>query len=136
MMGLKLSKEDNNKDFDPSLYNIIADSLMYLTATRPNIMHAMSFISIFMERTKEAHSQATKRILRYVKGTKRYGILYTSSENFELIGYTNSDWVGSIDDRKSTSRYDFHLGSRSISWASKKQPIVALSTTEVEYVAA
>ena len=98
VMGLKLSKEDNIKDFDPSLYKSIVGSLMYLIATRPNIMHAVSLISRFMERPKEAHWQATKRILRYVKGTKRYGILYTNLENFELIGYTNSDWAGSIDD--------------------------------------
>ena len=63
---------------------------MYLTATRPNIMHVVSLISRFMEMPKEAHWQATKIILSYVKGTKRYGILYTSSENFELVGYTNS----------------------------------------------
>ena len=135
-MGFKLSKEDNNKDFDPSLYKSIVDSLMYLTATRQNIMHVVSLISKFMERPKETHWQTTKRILRYVKGTKRYGILYTSSENFELIRYTDSDCAGSIDDRKITSRYVFHLGSGAISWASKKKPIGALSTIEGEYVVA
>eukprot|EP00253_Pinus_taeda_P025412 PITA_25412 len=110
VMGLKLSKEDNNKDFDPRLYKSIVGSLMYLTATRPNIMHAVSLISRFMERPKEAHWQAVKRIL--------------------------SDWAGSVDDRKSTSGYVFHMGSGAISWASKTQPIVALSTAEAEYVAA
>eukprot|EP00253_Pinus_taeda_P008184 PITA_08184 len=107
VMGLKLSKEDNIKDFDPSLYKIIVGSLMYLTATRPDIMHAVSLISRFMERPKEAHWQAAKRILRYVK-----------------------------DNRKITSGYVFHMRLGAISWASKKQPIVALSTVEVEYVAA
>eukprot|EP00253_Pinus_taeda_P017662 PITA_17662 len=136
VMGLKLSKEDNNKDFDPSLYKSIVGSLMYLTATTPDIMHTVSLISIFMERPKEAHQQAAKRILRYVKGTKRFGILYTASECSYLIGYTDSDWVGSVDDRKSTSVYVFHMGSGAISWASKKQSIVVLSTAEAEYVAA
>ena len=75
-------------------------------------------------------------ILRYVKGTKRFGILYIASEYSDLIGYTDSDWVGSVDDRKSTSGYVFHMGSGAISWASKKQSIVALSTAEAEYVAA
>eukprot|EP00253_Pinus_taeda_P015702 PITA_15702 len=107
VMGLKLSKEDSSKDFDPSLYKSIVGSLMYLTASRPNIMLAVSLISRFMERPKEAHWQVAKRILRYAK-----------------------------DDRKSTSGYVFHMGSGAISWASKKQPIVALSTTEAEYVAA
>eukprot|EP00253_Pinus_taeda_P019255 PITA_19255 len=110
VMGLKLSKEDNNKDFDPSLYKSIVGSLMYLTATRLDITFAVSLISRFMERPKEAHWQAEKRIL--------------------------SDWARSVDDWKSTSGYVFHMGSRAISWASKKQPIVALSTTEAEYVAA
>eukprot|EP00253_Pinus_taeda_P007975 PITA_07975 len=136
VMGLKLSKEDSNKDFDPSLYKSIVGSLMYLAATRPDIMFAVSLISGFMERPKEAHWQAAKRIMRYVKGTKRFGILYTSSESSNLFGYTDSDWDGSVDDRKSTSGYLFHMGSGAISWASKKQPIVALSTAEAEYVAA
>ena len=71
-----------------------------------------------------------------MKGTKRYEILYTTSENSQLIGYTDSDWAGSIDDKKSTSGYVFHLGLGAISWASKKQPIVALSTIESKYVVA
>eukprot|EP00253_Pinus_taeda_P012599 PITA_12599 len=136
VMGLNLTKEDNNKDFDPKLYRSIIGSLMYLTATRPDIMHAVSLISRFMERPKETHWQATKRILRSVNGTKGFGILYSSSESFMLIGYTDSDWAGSVDDRKSTSAYVFHMGLGAISWASKKQPIVSLSTTEAEYVAA
>eukprot|EP00253_Pinus_taeda_P012637 PITA_12637 len=107
VMGLKLSKEGNNKDFDPRLYKSIVGSLMYLTATRPDIMQDVSLISRFMERPKEAHWQAAKGILRYVK-----------------------------DDRKSTSGYVFHMGSGAISRNSKKQPIVALSTTEAEYMAA
>ena len=130
VMGLKLSKNDSSKDFDPSLYKSIVGSLMYLTTTRPDIMHVVSLISRFMEKPKEAHWQAAKRILRYVKGTKRFGILYTASENSELVGYTDNDWDGSVDDQKSTSGYVFHMGSGAISWASKKQPIVALSTTE------
>eukprot|EP00253_Pinus_taeda_P030415 PITA_30415 len=92
VMGLKLNKEDSSKYFDPSLYKSIVGSLMYLTATTLYIMHAVSLISRFMERPKEAHWQAAKRFLRYVKGV--------------------------------------------ISWASKKKLIVALSTAEVEYVAA
>eukprot|EP00253_Pinus_taeda_P009922 PITA_09922 len=136
VMGLKLSKEDSSKDFDPSLYKSIVGSLMYLTATRPDIMFVVSLISRFMERSKEAHWQAAKRILRYVKGSKRFGILYNVSEHSDLVGYTVSDWAGSVDDRKNTSGYVFHMGSGAISWASKKQSIVALSTAEAKYVAA
>ena len=109
---------------------------MYLKATRPDIMYAVSLISRFMERPKEAHWQATKRILRYVKGTKMFGILYHASEHSDLVGYTDSDWAGSVDDQKSTSGYVFHMGSGAISWASKRQSTVALSTAKAEYVAA
>ena len=135
VMGLKLCKEDSSKDFDPKLYKSIVGSLMYLTATRPDIMHAVSLISRFMEKLKEAHWQAAKRILRYVNGTKEYGILYTSSESFMFTGYTDSDWARSVDDRKSTLGYVFHLGSGAVLWASKKQPVLSLSTPEEEYVA-
>ena len=107
LMGLKLSKDDSNKDFDSSLYKSIVGNLMYLTVTRPDIMHVVSLISRFMEKPKETHWQATKIILRYVKGTKGFEILYTASENSELVGYTDSDWAGSVDDRKSTSGYVF-----------------------------
>eukprot|EP01018_Ginkgo_biloba_P023529 Gb_26259 [translate_table: standard] len=109
---------------------------MYITATRPDIMYATSLISRFMETPMEAHWQAGKRILRYVNGTKHHGILYTMSDEFKLVGYMDSDWAGNIDDRKSTSGYAFNLGSGAISWGSKKQPIVSLSTAEAEYIAA
>eukprot|EP00253_Pinus_taeda_P013960 PITA_13960 len=102
VMGLKLSREDSSKDFDPSLYKSIVGSLMYLTTTRPNIMYAVSLISRFMERPKEAHC----------------------------------DWDGSVDDRKNTSGYVFHMGSGAISWDFKEQSIVALSIAEAEYVVA
>ena len=84
----------------------------------------------------DSHWKTGKRILRYISGTRDYGILYSKSDDFILVGYTDSDFAGSIDDRKSTSGYIFHLGSGAISWDSQKQPIVTLSTTEAEYVAA
>lgn len=135
-MGIKLRKEDWTKSVNPTLYKSIAGSLMYLTATRPDIVYAVSLISRFMENPKSTHLQAAKRILRYVQGTIGYGIIYKKSEDFKLTGYTDSDWAGSADDRKSTSGYVFHLGSGVVSWASKKQPIVSLSSAEAEYIAA
>ena len=135
-MGLKLSKEDCSSNVNMTLYKRMIGSLMYLTTTRPDIMSIVILVSSFMETPKEIYGQAVKRVLRYVNGTKQYGILYTATSDFRLVGYTASDWEGSVDDRKRTSGYDFHLGSRAISWASKKKPIVSLSTTEVEYVAA
>ena len=67
-----------------------------------------------METPKETHWQARKKILRYVIGTKEYGVLYSETDNFKLSGYTESDWAGSEDDRNSTSEYVFHLGSGAI----------------------
>lgn len=112
IMGLKLTKEDSIKDFDPKLYKSIVGNLMYLTATRPDIMYAVSLISRFMERP---NCQAAKRILRYVNGMKGFDILYSPSESFMLTSYTDSDWAGSVDDRKSTSECVFHMGSGAIS---------------------
>ena len=80
------------------------------------------------------HFTTVKRILRYIKGTKNFGILYEAERDYKVIGFTNSDWTGCIDDRKSTSGYIFQLGSKTISWSSKKQVIVALSSTEKEYI--
>jgi len=133
--GTKLSKYDEGSYVDPTLYKRLVGSLIYLTATRPDIMFAVSLISRFMETPKSTHWQAGKRILRYIAGTTNYGIQYSSNSNFELIGYSDSDFAGSIDDRKSTSGYVFSFGSGAVAWASKKQPIVTLSSAEAEYVA-
>ena len=107
---------------------------MYLTATRPDIMQGVSLISIFMETPKDTHWSGGKRILRYMARTRNCGIMYASIEKKYLIGYTDSDFVGSFDDRKRTFGYMFHLGSCVISWASKKQPIVTLLSAKTEYV--
>ncbi|KAL0300303.1 UNVERIFIED_CONTAM: Retrovirus-related Pol polyprotein from transposon RE2 [Sesamum angustifolium] len=84
----------------------------------------------------QVHYAAAKRILRYLRGTKDFGIRYKSTNDAKLVGYTDSDWVGSVDDMKSTSGYTFSLGSGIFSWASKKQATVAQSSAEAEYIAA
>jgi hypothetical protein len=133
--GTKLSKQDEGTTIDYTLYKRLVGSLMYLTTTRPYIMYAVSLISRFMENPKISHWKVGKRILRYIAGTTDYGIWYSNSEDDSLVGYTDSDFAGSIDDRKSTSGYAFLLGTGLISWASKKQPIVTISSVEAEYVA-
>ena len=107
---------------------------MYLTNTRPNIMYVVSKISRYMDQPKKSHWEAGKRIPRYVKGTTDYGIIYTS-QNKELTGCNDSDYAGDLDDSKRTSGYAFNMGSGVISWQSKKQKVVALSSTEAEYIA-
>ena len=86
IVGLKLRKEDCNKSVNPTIYKSMVRSLMYLTTTRPDMMHAVSLVSRFMETPKDSHWQEGKRILRYVNGTKGFEILYTVVNNFKLVG--------------------------------------------------
>lgn len=135
-VGLKLRKNREGKKVDSTLYKQIMGSLMYLTATRPEITYSVSLISRYMENPTELHLLAAQRIFRYLQGTIDFGLLYKKGKKLDLFGFTDSDYAGAIDDRKSTSGYVFMLGSRAVSWSSKKQPIVTLSTTEAEFVAA
>jgi len=101
--GFKTDKIREGKKIDETYYKQIVGSLMYITATRPDIMFGVSFISRFMASPTEVHLQAAKRILRYLKGTINYGIFYKKNENKQLIAYTDSDYAGDITNRKSTS---------------------------------
>lgn len=132
----KLKKEDGTKKADAVAYRSLVGSLLYLTATRPDIMFATSMLSRFMQSPSQVHFGAAKRVLRYVQGTMDFGIWFNSCPHSKLIGFTDSDWAGSLDDMRSTSGYCFNLGSGVFSWGSKKQATVAQSTAEAEYVAA
>ena len=136
VLGVKLNKDDQGVQVDESYYRQIVGSLMYLTTTRPNMMFSVSLISRFMSRPTELHLQAAKRILRYLQGTTNFGILYKREGVDELRAFIDSDYAGDLEDRKSTSGYVFLISSGAVSWLSKKQPIVTLSTTEAEFVAA
>jgi hypothetical protein len=134
--GSKLSKDADGVAVDESFYKQIIGSLMYLTSTRPDLVYSVSLISRYMARPTDLHLQAAKRILRYLKGTFDYGIMYKKRSSNDLIAYTDSDYAGDLNDRNSTSGYIFLFSSGAVSWLSKKQPIVTLSTTEAEFVAA
>ncbi|XP_026400076.1 uncharacterized protein LOC113295966 [Papaver somniferum] len=131
---LKLKKYGSGELVNPTDYKCPLGCLRYLTAKRPDIRYAVGLVSRFMESPRQSHLQAAKCILKYVKGTTSMGILYTVSEEPKLVGYTDSDWAGDTEGRKSTPGYAFHLGTRFFSWSSKKQQVVALSTTEAEYI--
>ncbi|KAL0339561.1 UNVERIFIED_CONTAM: Retrovirus-related Pol polyprotein from transposon RE2 [Sesamum radiatum] len=128
--GEKYQKEDGSQKVDGSMYRSLIGSLLYLTATRPDIMFATCLLSRFMQSPSQVHYAAAKRILRYLRGTKDFGIWYKSTNDAKLVGYTDSDWAGSVDDMKSTSGYTFSLGSGIFSWASKKQATVAQSSAK------
>ncbi|CAL2268313.1 unnamed protein product [Prunus armeniaca] len=124
----KLSKDDGSCLASEEQYRRIVGSLMYLTATRPDIMFAASLLARFMHCPTSKHLETAKRVLRYVKGTLDYGLEYVKGKEVVLIGYCDNDWSGSVDDSKSTYGYAFSFGSGVFAWASVKQNCVALST--------
>ncbi|XP_057990694.1 uncharacterized mitochondrial protein AtMg00810-like [Hevea brasiliensis] len=120
--GLKLGKDENAEKVDESIYRSLIGCLLYLTASKPNILFAVSLLSRFMYSTKETHLTAAKRVLRYIKGTNTLGIFFPASagKTLKLVGYSDSDWGGCVEDSKSTSGYVFSLGSSFFSWSSTK----------------
>lgn len=112
-------------------------SLTYIaTATRPDIAAAVNILSKYMARPGKEHMEGVKRILRYVKGTIKYGLCYNAKDDSCILaGYSDADLAGDNDTRHSTSGYIFQLYNNTVSWCSKKQNTVAKSTTEAEYVA-
>ena len=134
--GLKLSKDMEGEDVDPTLYRQLVGSLVYLTHTHHDISFAISVVSKFLSSPKVPHWIAVIRILRYVKGTLTMGIYYSFHGDISLIGYSDSDWAGSVDDRKSTTGYVAYLGTGPVSWCSKKKSTIALSTIAAEYTMA
>ena len=135
-LGAKLSKFEGGDRVDPSKFRSLVGSLRYLTCTRPDIAYSVGVVSRFMEEPRHSHWKAIKRILRYIRGTESLGLYYSRTNEYKLVGYSDSDWCGDVDDRKSTAGYVFYMGDTAFTWLSKKQPIVTLSTCEAEYVAA
>jgi len=105
-----------------------------MTATRPDLAYTMSRLSKFFDSPTEEHAAAAKRVLRYLKGTVNKGITYMGSKR-TFAGYSDSDFAGDVDDRKSTGGYVFLLHGGAISWKAKKQALPALSMVEAEYIA-
>ncbi|XP_057969365.1 secreted RxLR effector protein 161-like [Malania oleifera] len=134
--GFKLVKDEGEVKVDKTYYKQIVGSLMYLTATRPDMIFVVSLITRYMENPTELHLQAAKRVLRYLKGTTGFGIFYKKGGDNELVAYTNSNYTGDSEDRKSASGYVFLQSSGAASWSSRKQPVVSLSTTKVEFIVA
>jgi hypothetical protein len=99
-------------------------------------MFYVILVARFMNQPHESHWQEAKRILRYVSGNRFFGFFYNATNNFNVVAYTDANWVGSLDDRKSTLGYAFIFGGNLVSWSNKTQPIVSLSTAKVEYIAA
>jgi hypothetical protein len=119
---------------DQNIYHSMIGSLLYLCASRPDIMLSVCMCARFQAALKDCHLRVIKRIMRYLVLTPNLGLWYPKGSRFELIGYLDADYVGCKVNRKSTSRTCQFLGRSLISWPSKKQNSVSLSTTEAEYV--
>ena len=121
---------------DETKYRGLLGSLLYLTASRPDIMFVVCMCARFQSAPKESHFNAAKRILKYLQGIKEVGLWYPGNISLSLTSYSDLDFAGCKIDRKSTSGTCHLLGSSLISWQSKKQACVVLSTAEAEYIAA
>ncbi|CAM8889644.1 unnamed protein product [Rhodiola kirilowii] len=131
-----LVKDDGSPKTDATIYRGMIGSLLYLTASRPDIMFSVCQCARFQAEPRESHIKAVKRILRYLKGTEKLVLWYPRVKSLRLEGFTDADFAGDRTDRKSTYGMAQFLGSCLVSWGSKKQNSVALSTAEAEYIAA
>jgi hypothetical protein len=130
-----LDLDMGGKSVDQKVYQSMIESLLYLCASRPDIMFPVCMCARFQAYHKEVHLRAVKRIMIYLVYTPKFGLRYPKGSTFDLIGYSDDDWAGCKIDRKSTSGTCQFLGRSLVSWASKKQNSVALSIVEAEYIA-
>ncbi|XP_075098957.1 secreted RxLR effector protein 161-like [Nicotiana tabacum] len=130
-----LDRDEQGKSVDETKYSGMIGSLLYLTASRPDIMFSICKCVRFQSTPKKSHLTAVKRIIRYLIGTTSYGLWYPLSNNFKLEGFSDDDLAGDKEDIKNTSGTCQLLGKALISWNSKKHGSMALSTTEAEYIA-
>ena len=146
-VGVRLSVEqcpktqEEEEDMSRVPYASAVGSLMYaMVCTRPDIAHAMGVLSRFMSKPGKEHWTAVKRVFRYLRGTSDYGLCYQGRPGLDRVldihGFVDADWARDLDQRRSTSGYVFNLFGGAVNWMSKKQSVVALSTTEAEYMAA
>ena len=118
--SLKLSRNDESVEVNQTLYTSMIGKLQYVVCSRPDIALAIGIVARFSTNPRENHLMAIKRIMRYLKGTKYFGLYYKDNKFFDLRAYIAVDWAGNIDDRKNTSGEAFLLGKRLVLWTSKK----------------
>jgi len=129
----KLSADAGGVLKDATMYRKIVGSLIYMTITRPDLNYTVGLESQFMQVPRKPHLDGVRHTLHYVSATVDYGLFYEASTELQVHGYIDADWVGSISDRRSTSGFMFSFGSAAVTWSSKKQPTVALSSTKAKY---
>jgi hypothetical protein len=132
-MSAKLLFNDGSVGCDATEYRHTIGSLQYLSLTRLDLGFAVNRLAQFMHKPSVMHWQHVKRLLRYVKQTIHFGLLLRRQSNPVLWGFSDVDWGGDLDDHKSTTAYIIFLGDNLISWRTRKQKVVARSSTEAEY---
>ncbi|XP_039133201.1 uncharacterized mitochondrial protein AtMg00810-like [Dioscorea cayenensis subsp. rotundata] len=132
-VNVKYKNDDGKPISDPTHYRKIVGSLVYLTMTRPDISFAVHILSQFVSDPRQLHLAALHRVIQYLKGSIRRGIFFPSSSMLNVKGFTDADWAGCPDSRRSTTGWCMFLGDSLISWKCKKQDRVSKSSTEAEY---
>jgi hypothetical protein len=132
-LKVKLTADSGPPVRDPSQFRSIVRALQYFTFTRPDIAYAVQQVCLHMHDPRDSHLVAMKRILRYLQGTPDYGLLLRRSRSTDLTVYTDADWAGCPDTRRSTSGYAVFLGDNLVSWSAKRQTVVSCSSAETEY---
>lgn len=133
--SVKPSKFGGKPLADPTVYRQVVGTLQYLTLTRPDISFAVNKVCQFMQHPTEEHWVLVKRLLRYLHHSLNLGLLISPSSQLKLQAFSDSDWAGCIDDRRSTGGYAIYLGNNLVSWSSRKQKTIARSSTESKYKA-
>ena len=134
--NVKLTIDLLGKNVDLSLYRRMIGNLFYLTTSRLDISYSVGVCARYQANLKESHMTALKIIIKYVKTTADFGVWYSKDTNDVLAGYSDANWARNANDRKSTLGGCFYMGNNLVSWMSKKQNSISLSTAEVEYIAA
>uniref|UniRef100_A0A1S8ACK4 Cysteine-rich RLK RECEPTOR-like protein kinase n=1 Tax=Citrus limon TaxID=2708 RepID=A0A1S8ACK4_CITLI len=132
-LNVKYRRDEGELLQDPTLYRKLVGSLIYLTITRPDISYAVHTVSKFMQAPRHLHLSAVRRIIRYILGTPSRGLFFPTGSSPQLQAYSDADWAGCPDTRKSTMGWCMFLGDALISWKCKKQDSVSKSSTEAEY---
>ncbi|KAK9108026.1 hypothetical protein Syun_024037 [Stephania yunnanensis] len=132
-VNVKYRRDDGNFLSDPSLYRRLVGSLNYLTITRPDISFAFQQVSQFMQTPTHIHLAAVRRIICYLQGTSDRGLFFHVGTSIRLVAYSDADWAGCSDTRRSITGWCMFVGDSLVSWKSKKQDIVSKSSTESEY---
>nr|XP_020193427.1 uncharacterized mitochondrial protein AtMg00810-like [Aegilops tauschii subsp. strangulata] len=129
----KVSALEGSPASDATFYRSIVGALQYLTLTRSDLQYVVQQVCLQMHSPRDSHWGLVKRILHYIRGTMSLGLTLTASASTDLVAYSDADWAGCPDTRRSTSGYCVYLGPSLISWSSKRHPTVSRSSAEADY---